>query len=346
MAEPGETLGVAVIGCGLIGKRRAEVAAQHPGTRLLAVADVVATAAQETAAAHGAEAFTDWRAAIATPGVDIVCVATLNGALAEISQAALEAGCHVLVEKPMGRNLTEALAMQKAADDAGRRLKIGFNHRYHPALTEAHRRMTDGTIGDIVHIRARYGHGGRPGYEKEWRGNRELAGGGELTDQGVHIIDLIHWFMGTEPRTAYGCLQTAVWPLGDLEDNGFALLRWQDGRVANFHTAWTQWKNLFSFEVFGTLGSLVIEGLGRSYGTETLTQAIRKPEGGVPDMETLTFEGPDESWALEWQDFLSGIQTGSPVWGDATEGVGVMRTLKAIYASSEADMPVLLEGAK
>ncbi len=343
MAELDGTLGVAVIGCGLIGKRRADVAARHPKTRLVAVADVFEATAQELAAEHHAEAFTDWRDAITAPGVDIVCVATPNAGLAEISVAALEAGCHVLVEKPMGRNLSEALAMQKAAEATGRRLKIGFNHRYHPALTEAHRRMTDGVIGDIIHIRARYGHGGRPGYEKEWRGNREMAGGGELTDQGVHIIDLIHWFMKAEPNSAYGCLQTAVWPLGDLEDNGFALLRWQDGRIASFHTAWTQWKNLFSFEVFGTLGSLVIEGLGRSYGTETLTQAIRRPEGGVPDMETLSYEGADESWDLEWQDFLSGIQTGNPIWGDSAEGVGVMRTLKAIYESSETDIPVRLE---
>jgi len=343
MTEEIETLGVAVIGCGLIGRRRAEVAAAHPDTRLVAVADLVAEAAEEVADAHGAQAFTDWHAALAAPGVDIVCVATLNAALAEISQAALAAGCHVLVEKPMGRNLEEAQAMCAAAEAAGRRLKIGFNHRYHPALTEAHKRVGDGVIGDIVHIRARYGHGGRPGYEKEWRGSRELAGGGELTDQGVHVIDLIHWFMGSAPATAYGCLQTAVWPLGDLEDNGFALLRWDDGRIANFHTAWIQWKNLFSFEVFGTLGSLVIDGLGRSYGTETLTQALRKPEGGVPDMETVTYDGPDDSWALEWADFLDGIHSGRPVWGDADEGVGVMRTLKAIYASAKTDSPARLE---
>ena len=342
MAASG-TLGVAVVGCGLIGKRRAAVAADHPGTRLVAVADLVAEAAEDVAAAHGAQTYTDWRAAIAAPGVDIVCVATLNAALAEVSQAALGLGRHVLAEKPMGRNLKEAQAMLAAAQAAGRRLKIGFNHRYHPALTEAHRRVTEGRIGDIAHIRARYGHGGRPGYEKEWRGSLELAGGGELTDQGVHVIDLVHWFMGAPPASAYGCLQTAVWPLGDLEDNGFALLRWDDGRIANFHTAWTQWKNLFSFEVFGTLGSLVIEGLGRSYGTETLTQALRKPEGGVPDMDTVAYDGPDDSWALEWADFLAGIRTGAPIWGDAAESVGVMRTLSAIYASAKTDMPARLE---
>lgn len=336
-----EKLGIAVVGCGLIGQRRAEQAHAHAGTRLVAAADPNLASATGVAQTHGALAFERWQDVL-REDVQIVVVATPNGFLKEVACAALNAGKHVLVEKPMGRNLEEALAMKKAADSAGRRLKVGFNHRYHPALMEAHDRYVAGAIGSFIHARARYGHGGRPGYEKEWRGNRELAGGGELTDQGVHVIDLLHWFKGAPPQQAFGYLQTGVWPLGDLEDNAFALLRWQDGGLASFHTAWTQWKNLFSFEVFGTEGSLVVEGLGRSYGTETLTVALRKPEGGVPDMEIKTYEGPDESWALEWADFIKGIESHDSFLGEASEGVDVMRTLDALYRADKTGAPAAL----
>lgn len=332
--------GVAVVGCGLIGKRRAEQAHAHAASHLVATADVNAEAAHAAAQLYDAIGYDNWRDAIARPDVDLVVVATPNGSLAEVACAALAAGKHVLAEKPMGRNLAESEMMAAAAETARRRLKIGFNHRYHPALAEAHSRFTAGRIGRFIHARVRYGHGGRPGYEKEWRGSRELAGGGELTDQGVHVIDLLQWFVGSTPQEAFGYLQTAVWPLGDLEDNAFALLRWAGGEVASLHTTWTQWKNLFSFEVFGADGSLVVDGLGKSYGVETLTMTIRRPEGGVPQQEVLTFDGPDESWALEWDDFVSGIQANRPFWGEAREGVAVMRTLDAIYRAAAAGAPV------
>ena len=322
---------VAVIGCGLIGKRRAGEAAEHPNSKLLMVADINPVAAEELAKEYGCRALTDWREVIASPEVDAVAVATHNGMLAEITIAALEAGKHVLVEKPMGRNLMEALKMAAATRE--KVLKIGFNHRYHPAIFKAYQLYKQGLIGDIISIRVRYGHGGRPGYEKEWRGNPELAGGGELTDQGVHIADLIHWFAGL-PTEAFAYLQTAVWPIQPLEDNGFGLFRFTNGAVANFHTSWTQWKNLFSFEVYGTNGALTVEGLGKSYGVERLSAALRKPEGGVPDMKEMVFDQPDFSWKLEWEEFIAAVETGSPYLGTPEDGVAAMRMLDALYRSA------------
>ncbi len=325
---------VAVIGCGLIGKRRSQTATDHPLSELAIVVDINSAAAEAVAVQYGCESSTDWKAAIARPDIDIVAVATHNGLLAEIAIAALQAGKHVLIEKPMGRNLAEALQMAEAAKAADRILKIGFNHRYHPALAKAYDLFQAGAIGDIINIRARYGHGGRPGYENEWRGNPELAGGGELTDQGVHIADLIHWFAGL-PTEAFAYLQTAIWPIQPLEDNGFGLFRFGDGAIASFHTSWTQWKNLFSFEIYGQKGSLTIEGLGKSYGIERLTIAYRKPEGGVPDLEDLVFDLPDISWELEWQDFIGAIVAKTPYWGTPEEGVNAMRMLDALYRSAK-----------
>lgn len=335
-------LRVGVVGCGLIGRRRAEEAARHEATRCIVVADPDVAAASALAADVGARIAADWRDVVADGDVDVVCAATPNGLLAEIAIAALRAGKHVLLEKPMGRNVHEARAIAAAAEAAGRRVKVGFNHRYHPAIARAHEELTAGTIGALINARVRYGHGARPGYEREWRGSLELAGGGELTDQGVHVADLLHWFVGV-PESVYAVTQTAVWPLGELEDNAFAVLRYGGGRVASFHTSWTQWKNLFSLEVFGERGSLVVEGLGRSYGEESLAVAHRAMEGGAPRMERVAFDGPDTSWRDEWADFVGGIINGRAYLGGPADGIVAMETLAALYRSAKSGMPAAYE---
>jgi predicted dehydrogenase len=335
---------VAVVGCGLIGRRRATVAKACPASSVSVVVDVHRPAAEQLAADIGCRVAADWREAATAPDVDVVVVSTPNAYLLPVALAALESGKHVLLEKPMGRNVDEARRILQSAATHKRIVKVGFNHRYHPAIEQAHRRFAAGEIGELRSIRVRYGHGGRPGYEREWRGDPNLAGGGELTDQGVHVLDLLLWFAG-EPENVYGVLQTAAWPIAPLEDNGFALLKYPGGAVASFHTSWTQWKNLFSFEVYGTAGSLTVEGLGKSYGTERLLVAKRRPEGGVPETEELAFEGEDLSWAHEWEDFLGGLD-GKAYRGNPEDGVAVMTALDALYRSAQAGVPVSLESQR
>jgi predicted dehydrogenase len=335
-------LRTAVIGCGLIGARRAEVAAASDASTLAFAVDSTQARARDVADRFGAEWGTDWNDVVSRSDVDVVVVSTPNAYLCDVAAAALESGKHVLIEKPMGRDLAEAEMLAGVARSSRGLLKIGFNHRYHPALRAAHERFLAGEIGAPIAIRARYGHGGRPGYEKEWRGDPMLAGGGELTDQGVHVLDLIHWFAGS-PNEAFAYLNTAVWPIEPLEDNAFGLLRFEGGCVATLHTSWTQWKNLFSFEIFGNDGSLVVEGLGGSYGIERLQVARRNPAGGVPDLDTVDYPGPDVSWRDEWNDFTAAIRDGSPYFGTPEEGLRVMRALHALYASSRDRVPFPIE---
>ncbi len=334
-------IGVAVVGCGQVGARRAETAAQHPRTQLRLVVDTNAEAAGALAARYGARADSDWREALENDSIGIVVAATPHAFLREVAIGALESGKDVLIEKPMGRNAADAAAIAAAAQRSGKTLKVGFNHRYHPALMKARELFAAGAIGALINIRSRYGHGGRPGYEREWRAHAELAGGGELTDQGVHLIDLIHWFAGV-PKDVFAYAQTAVWPIAPLEDNAFALLRYDGGAVASFHTSWTQWKNLFSFEIFGTGGSLSVEGLGGSYGPERLTLAKRNARGGAPALEEFAFESTDRSWELEWQDFMSAIVDRKPYWGTPADGLAAMNVLAALYASIESGKPFAL----
>jgi len=333
-------LRVAIIGCGLIGTRRAAEAARHPATVVRKVVDSNREYALKLADLHRAAAETDWREVVDDRSIDIVVVSTPNAFLAPIAIAALKSGKHVLIEKPPGRNLAEAREIEAAVGSNRQRvLKVGFNHRYHPAIARAYALLTGGAIGEPINARARYGHGGRPGYEQEWRGDPNLAGGGELTDQGVHLADLFNWMLGV-PRRAFCVLQTAAWPIAPLEDNAFALLEFASGCVASFHSSWTQWKNLFSLEIFGSLGALCIEGLGGSYGPERLIHHRRKVEGGVPDSSEESFSGPDLSWELEWQDFVRAIAQGGTWLGTAADGVAAMTTIDALYRSASAGVPV------
>ncbi len=320
---------VLVVGAGLIGTRRAREATAHPTTSVSGVCDIRLDAAQTVCDEFGGKAFTDWQDALHELKPNICVVSTTNKYLAPVALAALEQGADVLIEKPMGRNADEARQMHLAAEQHGKTLKIGFNHRYHPAVMKSVKLAQSGELGDIKYVRCIYGHGGRPGYENEWRGSLEECGGGELLDQGVHVLDLIQWLLGT-PEKVQSTLRTFAWPIDPLEDNAFATLEYAGGQVATFHTSWTQWRNRFEWQIYGSLGAAEVNGIGGSYGKETLTVYKRKPEGGVPDIETEVFDGPDESWTLEWQDFVSAIENGTAPLGSSAEGLAVMETLERL----------------
>jgi predicted dehydrogenase len=316
-----------------MGNRRARVA-QASGDEVLLVADLNPERARATAKAVGAAWKDDWQKVASHPEIEAVVVATLNKSLLPITLAALRSGKHVLCEKPLGRNAREAEEMAAAARQANRVLKVGFNHRHHPALRQAHELAQSGKIGPLMSIRAVYGHGGRPGYDQEWRGNADLAGGGELLDQGVHVVDLCRWFLGDFVQVA-GMLGTWFWQVAPLEDNGFALLRTAAGQIATLHTSWTQWKNLFRFEVFGRDGYLLVEGLGGSYGVERLTLGIRRSESGPPDQQVWEYWGPDISWQAEWEEFKTAVGEQRQPLGNGQDGYQAARVIDAIYESAK-----------
>ena len=270
---------IAIAGCGLIGSKRAKSLA---GARLAICCDLDPARAEALAAAHpGAAATTDWRAAVTAPDIDIAIAATTHDMLAPIAAEAARAGKHVFIEKPGARLPAELDAVAEAARNAGALVRIGFNHRYHRAVQKARALADSGAIGPLLFVRGRYGHGGRPGYDREWRADPALSGGGELLDQGIHLIDLARWFLGDFTRVA-GRTPTFFWKM-PVEDNAFLLLETADGQIAFLHASWTEWKNLFSFEICGRDGKLEIAGLGGSYGTERLTFYKMSAEMGPPE---------------------------------------------------------------
>jgi predicted dehydrogenase len=323
---------IAIIGCGLIGQKR--LRSLRPGDQVVAVADPVLERAQALAGqARGAAALTDWQQAVERADVDAVFVSTSNDALAPVTLAAVEAGKHVLVEKPAARNPDELVPVIAAADRQGVCAQVGFNHRYHPAFQQARRLLDAGELGPLMYIRARYGHGGRPGYDKEWRAKPEISGGGELLDQGVHLIDLSRWFLG-DFTSVQGHVATFFWDM-PAEDNGFLLLRTAQGQVAWLHATWTEWKNTFSFEIFGRDAKLHVEGLGGSYGVEKLSFYKMKPQMGPPDTTIWEYPGEDHSWRLELEAFAKAIETRSAPPVSLRDAHAALTVVYEIYTASK-----------
>lgn len=339
-----EILGVALAGAGAFGKRRAAAVTESTRSKLLVVADSDAARAEELADSFAADATTTWLEAVERDDVGIVIVATPPAIAPEICLRAISARKHVLVEKPFGRTASEIQPAVEAAEKNNVRLKAGYNHRYHPALTKAHQMFGDGVIGKPLFLRCTYGHGGRPGYEQEWRSKAEISGGGELLDQGVHALDLFRWFAG-EFVEASAFLATSHWPIAPVEDNVFALLRTSTDVVAQLHASWTQWKNTFSFEVAGEHGSLSAVGLGRSYGHEHLVWATRASAGGPPVEKRFDFPGDDDSLFLEWEDFLDAIEDCHEPMSSGADAWRTLKLAEALYESSRERRVVRLDEA-
>ena len=327
----GRRFGVGVIGCGLIGRKRI---LNLPGTcGLVSVFDV------DTAAANNAVSLSDDGATVAgsveellrEPTIDIVIVATNHLGLAETAVKAVEHGKHVLIEKPGGISAEALSRVGEAVRKNGSVVHVGYNHRFHPSMLMARDIVRSGAHGGLLWIRARYGHGGRLGYDKEWRAEKAISGGGELLDQGSHLIDLTRFFFG-ESSLAYSRLETAYWDM-EVEDNAFLALEPRSGGTAWLHASWTEWKNTFSLEIALRTAKIDITGLGGSYGPETLTLYEMQPEMGPPPSRTHTWDASDVSWRLEIEDFVAAIGGAEPIGATLHDALATLDIIGKAYAT-------------
>jgi predicted dehydrogenase len=324
---------VAIIGCGRIGQKRAQSLA---GAELAACADRDGDRAEQLArTARGCAAFRDWRHVLDDRNITVVVVATPHDSLSVITAAAVSAGKHVLVEKPAARCADELRGLSETAQQYGSLVRVGFNHRYHRSLRKAREIVDSGALGPLLFVRARYGHGGRLGYEREWRAQPRVSGGGELIDQGTHIIDLARWFLG-EFVQVEGAAHTYFWDM-PVDDNAFLLLKTADRQVAFLHASCTEWKNTFSFEVFGREGKLHAEGLGGSYGVERLTWYRMLPEMGPPETTTWEYPMADDSWTVEMREFMDDIRLRRQPSVGLRDAVAALQVVEKIYRDSGYD---------
>jgi len=322
------TLNIAIVGCGLIGKKRLDTIGNH--ALLYAVDPDLKRAESLCIARNQGTPVYDYTEIMKDPALDLVIVATTNDILPRVAILALEHNKHVLIEKPGGRtpqDIENIIAVRKKSSGF---VWVGYNHRFHPAVLKAKEIIVSGELGEIMFIRGRYGHGGRLGYEKEWRFSEALSGGGELLDQGVHLIDLSRWFLEDDFTFIDGYANTYFWDT-ELEDNGFLQLKTKKNQMAWLHVSATEWKNIFCFEIYGKNGKLQIDGLGGSYGTEKLTYYKMLPEMGPPETTSWEYPFPDNSWQREWDCFIKAVAKGTPTDYMLQDALAAMNIVHKIY---------------
>ncbi len=298
---------IAIIGCGLMAAKRASDLPK--GCCLAGVYDIERTKAEQFA--QGFPNCTVFKAPHEIwnhPDIDIVVIATPHASLAPLALAGIESGKHLLLEKPGGTSSSEIDQLIAAQAQTQVKVRLGFNHRFHPAIQKAKALVDAGELGELYYIRGYYGHGGRLGYEQEWRMNKALSGGGQLIDQGMHLIDLSRWFLG-EFTQVHGQKHIYYWQ-AEVEDNAFLQLNTAQNQTAWLHASLTEWKNRFSFEIVGRCGKCDIFGLGGSYGTEQLTFYKMLPEMGPPETISWQYPQADHSWRLEMSALIEDIENG------------------------------------
>jgi predicted dehydrogenase len=319
------TYNIGIVGCGLIGNKRANALCDQ---KLTMVADINEDLAKKLAEEYNCEYTTDYKKLVESD-LDIVIIATSNNMLIPVAIDAIRNGKHVLIEKPGARNPEEMKQLVDIVDGTDLKVKVGFNHRYHPAILKAKEILSSENVGKLLYINARYGHGGRPGYDKEWRAKKAVSGGGEMLDQGCHLIDLGRMFLG-DFKDVIGYTPRYVWDM-EVEDTGFALLRTNDGKIMSAQASVTHWKNIFDFEIICEKAKLHITGLGKSYGPETLTYHKRKMEGGAPDTTVFTFDGEDKSWDKEFRVFIDAIKNNTKL-DDLQDAYKSLTDIYKLYA--------------
>ena len=328
-------MNIGIIGCGLIGNKRA--ISVDKNDNILVVCDSDIEKAKKLSNQLNCSFSKNYEEVLEFKGIDLVIISTPNYLIKEIALKALNNDLHVLSEKPLGKNFSESKEIFECAEKNKKIIYTGFNHRFHPSIIKAYKIISQNMIGSIVHIHGHYGHGGRPGMEKEWRSLSEFSGGGELLDQGVHLIDLAIMFNGL-PKSVYGTVSNLVWNI-EVEDSSSFILKYKNDKNAIFTVGWVYWKNKFEFSIYGELGFIQIKGLGGSYGPEKLVFGRRNLKGGKPKLEKFNYYSKDTSWRKEWKYFKKLIKNKQ----NSINGLRANLIVDAIYKSSRNKKEILIE---
>lgn len=328
-------LRVAIAGYGTVGRIRHRCVDDHPSAKIVGVADETQSFEMLGPQVQG---FRDTRMMIDVLKPDVVFIALPNFLAAPLSAFALERGCHVFCEKPPARNLIE---LQQVIDvesrSPGLHLAYGFNHRYHPSVKQALSLVRSHELGNIIDMRGVYGKSAIIRFDKkEWRCQREQAGGGILLDQGIHMVDMMR-LMGGDFTTVHSFVRNSHWG-HDVEDNAYALMRTDSGIIAMLHSSATQWRHRFQLDITLQGGAITLSGIlssTRSYGAETITIATPTPDILGDPTEVTTRFSHDSSWQDETDEFLDTITSERPPTGFSS--AEAKKTMELVYAIYGAD---------
>ncbi|MBX3063505.1 MAG: Gfo/Idh/MocA family oxidoreductase [Anaerolineae bacterium] len=343
-----------IIGLG-IGAAHAKGYGGDYGAELVALCDLDDTRLRLLASEYGVKpehCYHDYRQMLAEAKLDIVSVCLPNAMHAEATIAALEAGAHVLCEKPMATSVAQAQQMMAAAERSQRQLMIAYNHRYRADVMWIRRMIKDGQLGQIYHAHAAWRREtGIPG--SGWFGNKQMSGGGALIDLGVHVLDMTMWLLGFpgvktvsgDTHMVFGQRGLKTWgrrpgqPVEtafDVDDGAVGFIRLGDGSNMVLEATWAEHRqpqdDLIRVELQGTEGTVVLNIA--NYRRDDTLRMYKEMEGEpVTVIPAIRWEGPHGHEALI-MDILSAMRAGLPMPTDGAQGLMAVHVLEAMYRSS------------
>ena len=319
-----------IIGYGKMGQIRHEAISASGLASVAGIND-----AQATINKNGIRFFATPEELIADASIDAVFICTPNHLNKPLTVLALQSGKHVFCEKPPAFTAAEMEEVIQAEKASGKKLMYGFNHRHHDSVIKLNEMIASGVYGKVLWMRGRYGKSVDKSFYSNWRSKKDQAGGGILIDQGIHMLDLMLMLAG-DFDDVHAFVSNLYWKL-EVEDNVFAILRNKRGVVASLHSTMTQWRHLFSLEIFLEQGYIVINGLLTSsgtYGRETMTIAKNRttaPAATWNDEEHLHFD-INNSWNYEVQHFMNAIKNNGAVSvGTSQDALKLMKIIDKIY---------------
>lgn len=340
-----------LVGAGQIGRVREKAIRRMAGCELTAIADTDEARARSLAASSRAAFCATYEELVPREDLDAVIISTPPDSHEKIAIAALEAGKHVLCEKPLAPNVDACRRMVAAAQRAGCALATGFCQRYFPAIQFVKETVASGAIGELSYVRAFTGHTGLSEFAKPWVHDKEVVGGGALMDNGIHIIDLVRYVLG-EITEVYGAASADVWKFGRSEDNGFAMLHSANGKVAQLQASWTEWRGYrFFVEAYGD------RGMARASYAPMFSMAVHLDELGAMRRRRFSLypgvfvreklhgwtSTVCAAFTKEIEDFarLAAGQSTATI-ADGVDGMRAVEIAHAVYTSSETRQPVTL----
>lgn len=327
----------------MIGALRAYSATLVNNAELRVVCDADPKRAQELAGRYRCAAETAWPKMVTRDDVDVVVVSTPNDLHAEVALAAMSAGKHVLCEKPLARTPEECRRMVAAAHQYHVRLMTGFNHRRYPPVLKAKQLLDAGAIGIPLSMRGWIGHEAGQEFLNHWFANSAISGGGTLVDNGVHLIDLVRFFLG-EVTEVQGDARTALWPVQPSEDQALVLLKTAQGPSAFIMASWTEWRGYhFWLQVHGSEGILTFQSPPMLTTIDT-----KSPGGGRPKRTRFVFFREQvverirsyrwtiaQSFSAELREFMAAIGENRDASPSGFDGLRAMEIAIGAYRSSQ-----------
>ena len=346
--EEDVVLKIGIIGCGKIAEvRHAPEYAENPHVELVAFCDTDDDRAQALADTYGGRAYPGV-AELLDSGVDAVSVCVANHLHAEVTIQALEAGKHVLCEKPMSTSAAESQAMLEAAERSGKQLMVGLNQRYAKAHVEAKAILDSGRLGEVLAFRTAFCHPGPEGWtgrKDSWFVDRRAASFGVMADLGVHKTDLIHYLTGQRIVRTTAVLATLDKTLPDgspigVEDNAMAIYTLESGAVGGLHVSWTNYgAEVNATQIYCTKGVL------RLYDDPEFSLVVETPDGversaldRLTSNKAQTSGGRTSTGVIDA--FVDSIRTGVPPVASGTSAAHAMDVIFANQRSAESGAAV------